>query len=146
MEILTSTVTVIIIASFIIYLLNAIIPNGAFRKTVNFIFGIVIVILIIQPIIKLKNDYYPQEIITTQNFNFEYYSVGIKMQIRQYDGFENAQVSVYGNNKSIESIFISVDASQSSTVVNFEKNKIIITNLLEYLYKVDKNNIKIEVK
>ena len=145
MQNLSSLMPTIIIVSLVIFLLNSILSDGVFKKTVNFICGVLITVIFMQPIVNVGEEIVLSLSNHNQQIDYDYYSIGIKMQIKQYDCFENANVMAYCNHNSIDKIHITVKKSDCINSLSFERNKKSVVNLLKYVYKLNENDIKIEV-
>ncbi len=136
-------ITAIILVSLIVYLIKNIIPVGVFKKTLNLACGILIMYLMLQMVTGYSIDIPAHN--ATNSFNTEYIKKGIELHTRQCDGFNNAQVYVEFKNDDIATVKISAYRTDSSNAIDFEKNKSVLINALSILYKIDKNNIFIEV-
>lgn len=138
-----SCVLAITLASVILYLLKSVLPEGHIKSALRFIYGVLLTLLIILPIINIK-DTMPQSLTPELPDLGQSMAQGAEIQIRQMKGFKNAQITVGAEDGRIVRVYILAKRSDSGNLIEFEQNKKALVRLMKVLYKLDENMIVIE--
>lgn len=110
-------VNIVVVIIFIVFI-EMIIPSDKFKKYVKLVTGLVLMIMIINPIVKLVDEGYSLDKITIDSFNV-FDNGQIQADTKRVQGIQNSQiVNVYKENltKEIKSTVLAINNVKSADV------------------------------
>lgn len=147
MEQIIPYVIAIILVAVAFSLLRSLLPEGHIKNSAQFVYGVILTVLICIPIVNLKDMQFGDihvdgSVVQAQQAVYMKQAIGI--QVRQVTGFKNAQVDATFDNGELSSVYIKALKTDSGDALSYEKNKSAVIQLLTVLYDIDENKIYIE--